>query len=204
MRLYRSGSWRFTHASKADGADACGICPVKSNAACAVPSCVQPSTTPPARLSSDRMPGPSGWQSTSSRYSPSPWAVAATARMSLAGRPDKTTASATAAAVAAHNPAMSRSTWCGCGISCGTRLRATASTAPDTSKITALVTVNPLSMPRRLGIYPLPGKTGATTTLMPRWRILSTCAGGVASSTITTSKSSSGHRACRARRSNLV
>src|SRR5690606_8593818 len=84
--------------------------------------------------------------------SPSPWAVAATAAMSEAGRPQREMASEIASAVASHKPSMSRSTWRGLGMICGTRRRATASGLPPSSKMTALVTVTPLSIPSRQGV----------------------------------------------------
>src|SRR5271154_84160 len=70
--------------------------------------------------------------------------------MSLAGLPLEPIASRMASAVARQSPAMSRSTQRGRGIACGTRRRAIDSCRPAASKITALVTVKPLSIPSRL------------------------------------------------------
>ncbi|OWK23009.1 hypothetical protein AJ87_39840 [Rhizobium yanglingense] len=83
---------------------------------------------------------------------PSPWAVAAMPWMSLAGRLLRVIASRIASTVALHNSSMSRSIWRAFGINCVTRRRATASGVPSISKMTALVTVRPLSIPSRLGI----------------------------------------------------
>ncbi|CCV16013.1 exported hypothetical protein [Mesorhizobium sp. STM 4661] len=74
--------------------------------------------------------------------------------MSLAGLPLKAMASPIASAVACQRPAMSRSTQRACGIDCGTRRRATANCEPSASKITAFVTVRPLSIPSRLDMTP--------------------------------------------------
>ena len=207
IRAKRSGSLSRIQARITEGAEAWGICPVRSSARRAVPSASHAAATSPARLSSDRIPGPSGRACRSSRYKPSPWAVVATAAISPAGRPDCAMTSATASAVADQSAPISRSTWRGRGINVGTRRRASATTRPASSNSTALVTVDPLSIPRSSAIVPpvqsMP--TGAaTTTSTPSARMSSMLRAGVAASTITVSKASSGPITCSARRSNFV
>ena len=71
-----------------------------------------------------------------------------------------------------QSPSMSRSTWRGSGIDCGTRRRATASWLPSASKTTALVTVSPLSIPRRLGMVARSrGRGGGRRRGAPRSRV---------------------------------
>lgn len=138
------------------------------------------------------------------------------ASMSLAGRPLREIASRMASAVAFHNSSMSRSIWRAFGMNCVTRRRAAASGVPSISKMTALVTVRPLSIPSSVGIQVyLTRATGprrqerppaplAMTTLISLDRMRSICTGWVFSSTMTTSNSSSAAKLWSARRSNLV
>ena len=120
------------------------------------------------------------------------------------------TASAMASAVACQRPSMSRSTKWGLGNSWATLRRATDSTMPSTSKITALGAVSPLSIPSRLGISSAFRFVDAERH---RWRddhidALAAHAGhmvdAVASSTITASNSVNAAKLCKARRVNLV
>ena len=142
------GSFRSSHFRAAAGAPGNIAPPLIRNTPSSTPERSHSSTSPPARPSNQDSAGRTGWKFSSVIQQPSPCPVMAT---ESGGDPASRTASVTTAASVARMTSKScstaplmpaRSCINGMGRPC------TASAFPDSSKIAALTTEVPASMPR--------------------------------------------------------
>ena len=146
------GSFRLIQASRAEGAETCGICPVSSSAGFEMPV---------ARPPADDIASP-GCPARDARAERATLAVDQIDPVAVRGGghrldvrrrpPAGSDRPCNRLGGCAPKATMSRSTQRRCGMDCGTRRRATDSCVPSMSNTTALLTVSPLSTPSRLGM----------------------------------------------------